>query len=104
MNISDKIIQLRKRKGYSTNKLAKLADIGQSTLREVEIGKKQPTIYTLEKVCTALGITLAEFFTPADEETNSLSPGVSRILDSVKKMNQDEIIVIQQLLDIINKK
>ncbi|BBB92699.1 MAG TPA: helix-turn-helix transcriptional regulator [Methylomusa anaerophila] len=63
MTIAERIIYLRREKGYSTNKLAQLAEIGQATLREIEIGKKSPNITTLEKICKALEISLADFFT-----------------------------------------
>ncbi|WP_094602605.1 hypothetical protein SPSIL_046830 [Sporomusa silvacetica DSM 10669] len=49
----------------STNKLAQLAGIGQATLRDIEIGKKNPNVTTLEKICQALDISLGEFFTEA---------------------------------------
>nr|WP_092072008.1 helix-turn-helix transcriptional regulator [Dendrosporobacter quercicolus]NSL48703.1 helix-turn-helix transcriptional regulator [Dendrosporobacter quercicolus DSM 1736]SDM35360.1 DNA-binding transcriptional regulator, XRE family [Dendrosporobacter quercicolus] len=62
MTIAERIIQLRRIKGYSTNKLSQLAEIAQATLREIEIGKKSPKITTLEKICKALEISLADFF------------------------------------------
>ncbi|WP_110955013.1 helix-turn-helix domain-containing protein [Anaerosinus massiliensis] len=70
MIIAKRIVQLRTEKGYSTNKLSQLAEIGQATLREIEIGQKSPNIVTLEKICNALGITLAEFFSE-DEDPNT---------------------------------
>lgn len=65
MNTAKRIIQLRTEKNYSTNKLAQLAGIGQATLRDIEIGKKNPNVTTLDKICQALEISLAEFFTEA---------------------------------------
>jgi transcriptional regulator with XRE-family HTH domain len=65
MNTAERIILLRTKKNYSTNKLAQLAGIGQATLRDIEIGKKNPNVTTLEKICQALEISLAEFFTDA---------------------------------------
>jgi len=65
MNTAERIIQLRTQKNYSTNKLAQLAGIGQATLRDIEIGKKNPNVTTLAKICQALDISLAEFFTEA---------------------------------------
>lgn len=54
--IGDRIIKLRQDKGYSTTKLASLAGITQSTLREIEIGNTSPTWDTLTKICKALEI------------------------------------------------
>ena len=65
MNIARRIIELREQKGYSTNKLAMLSGLSQGFVRQVELGEKQPTIVSLEKICIGLGITLGTFF--ADE-------------------------------------
>ncbi|MBQ2420406.1 MAG: helix-turn-helix transcriptional regulator, partial [Clostridia bacterium] len=46
MDIGSRITQLRKAKGISTNKLSNLAGVSQSYLREVEMGKKNPTVET----------------------------------------------------------
>jgi len=71
MIIAERVIQLRAEKGYSTNKLSQLAEIGQATLREIEIGQKSPNIITLEKICNALEITLADFFSEDKESDGS---------------------------------
>ena len=56
MDIGSRITQLRKAKGISTNKLANLAGVSQSYLREVEMGKKNPTVETLSYLIFALGL------------------------------------------------
>ena len=58
LNVGKRIIQLREDKGISTNKLANLAGISQSYLRDIELGNKQPTVEYLSYICDALGITL----------------------------------------------
>lgn len=62
MDVPKKIAELRRASGLSQNALAKKAGIGQSTVREIELGTKSPNVITLEKICDALGLTLAEFF------------------------------------------
>lgn len=66
MDVRQRITSLRKEAGITTNKLAKLASVGQSTLSDIESGKVKPSIDTLEKICQALGISLSEFF--SDEQ------------------------------------
>jgi transcriptional regulator with XRE-family HTH domain len=66
MKVGDRIVSLRERQGLSSNRLSKEAGVSQSYLRDVETGKSQPTIDVLEKICTALEITLAEFFAEDD--------------------------------------
>jgi transcriptional regulator with XRE-family HTH domain len=71
MVIAERIIHLRTEKGYSTNKLSQLAEIGQATLREIEISQKSPNIITLEKICHALEISLSDFFAEDKEQAVS---------------------------------
>ena len=50
MNIGEKITYYRKKKNYSVNKLANLAGISQSYLRDIELGNKNPTIEFLSYI------------------------------------------------------
>jgi transcriptional regulator with XRE-family HTH domain len=68
MDVGKRIKWFREKKGITVNKLANLAGISQSFLREIELGGKKPTVETLTLVCEALGITLKDFF---DDETVS---------------------------------
>ena len=42
MNVASRIIYLREQKGLTTNKLANMAGISQSHLREIELGLRNP--------------------------------------------------------------
>ena len=66
IEIGDRIRRLRAAKGITVNKLANLAGISQSYLREVELGKMQPTILYLSYICDALGVSLKDFFSEDD--------------------------------------
>jgi HTH-type transcriptional repressor of puuD len=67
MKIGKRIQQIRMKKNMSGNQLAKLASISQSTICQVEMDSKSPTIKTLEKICYALDVSLAEFFSAREE-------------------------------------
>ncbi|MBC8390576.1 MAG: helix-turn-helix transcriptional regulator [Actinobacteria bacterium] len=59
--LSDNIKKIRKKKGLSQDKLAKLADITHTTLVKIESGvNDNPTIKTLKKIADALEVTLDE--------------------------------------------
>lgn len=68
MNVALRVKQLREAKNLSQNKLAILSGLSQGMIRQIELGKKNPTVDSVSKICSALDITLAEFF--ADTETN----------------------------------
>ena len=46
--------------------LAKMSDVSPSTLRNTKRREGQLKIDTIERICTALGITLSEFFAEQD--------------------------------------
>jgi len=55
--ISTNIKKLRTEKGYSLEKVARLADLSLNTVMRVESGtNKNPTIETLTKIAKALGV------------------------------------------------
>lgn len=62
MDIGQRIIALRERKSWTTNRLANLCGLSQSFLRSVEIGEKGISVENLQLICDALGISLKDFF------------------------------------------
>ncbi|MBU0637006.1 helix-turn-helix transcriptional regulator [Patescibacteria group bacterium] len=56
-NISDNLRKLRGKKGYSLEKIARLADLSLNTIVKIENGVNQnPTIKTLTKIAKALDV------------------------------------------------
>ena len=67
INIGSRIKFFRTRKGISVNKLANLAGVSQSYLRDIELGKNNNIgVETLNYICWALDITLKDFFSMGD--------------------------------------
>lgn len=73
VDIAERIAAWRAKKGFSQNQLAQKAKLAQQTLSAVESGKKNPTVATLEKICTALKVSLVEFFSE-DFSSNEVRP------------------------------
>ena len=58
-NLAKNIERLRKAKGLSQEKLARLADVANNTLIKMESGEnKNPTLDTLKKVAKALDVSV----------------------------------------------
>ncbi|MCI6021078.1 MAG: helix-turn-helix transcriptional regulator, partial [[Bacteroides] pectinophilus] len=70
---------ISEQKKLSTNKLANLAGVSQSYLRDVELGNKNPTVEFITLLCRALGISLAEFFSEDTASTLINDPLITRI-------------------------
>lgn len=61
-SISQRIIKLCNQRNWSYYRLSKEAGFEQSTLKSILKEKNMPSLYTLEKICKALDITLYDFF------------------------------------------
>jgi transcriptional regulator with XRE-family HTH domain len=57
--LSKNLKKLREKKGFSQDRLAKLADVANNTVIKIEQGEnKNPTLETLKKLSDALGVSL----------------------------------------------
>ncbi len=60
--LGKRIAYLRKQKHMTQLAFAVECDIAKSYLSELEAGKRNPSLLTLEKICLALNITLSTLF------------------------------------------
>ncbi len=60
-NLAKNVEKLRKQKGFSQEKLARLADVANNTIIKMESGEnKNPKLETLRKVAKAFGVSVDE--------------------------------------------
>ena len=83
MDVQKRVRDLMKLRGWTDYRLAKEASLSHSTVTNMFNRNNAPTLPTLEAVCRAFGITLAQFFAdevdPAqltDEQRTLLRDGV----------------------------
>lgn len=67
MDAKERIQELMLSRGWTEYKLAKESNLSQSTIANVFKRNNAPTLPTLETVCQAFGITLAQFFSEGSE-------------------------------------
>ncbi|MCL5780437.1 MAG: helix-turn-helix domain-containing protein [Firmicutes bacterium] len=94
MEVGKRIVQLREKYGISRSALAKKSGVALSFVNSIERGEKEPTIHTLRRLCSVLGISLAEFFAE-DKEPEPISPDVRRLVDLANRLTprQREILL-----------
>jgi len=105
IDIPKRIKELTQQKNISSiNELSRLADVPQSTLATIMLGRTSPRADTLDRICQALGISLSEFFAVKEEEkiinhpetiikhaeTMELSPEQQAALKEYKNMPPSE--------------
>jgi transcriptional regulator with XRE-family HTH domain len=54
--------KIRKAKDISLSELGLRGDFDKHALSKIENGKKEITVYSLQKICLSLEITIEEFF------------------------------------------
>jgi len=58
MDIKEKMKHRRIYLGISQQDLAEMAEVGVATVKDIERGKGNPSLSTLEKLCDALGLEI----------------------------------------------
>ena len=66
MDAQRRIKQLMEERSWTDYRLAKESNLSHSTVTNMFNRNNAPTLPTLEAVCKAFGITLAQFFTEGD--------------------------------------
>ncbi|MDO4306924.1 MAG: helix-turn-helix transcriptional regulator [Eubacteriales bacterium] len=94
MDAQKRIRQLMEERGWTDYRLAKEANLSHSTVTNMFNRNNAPTLPTLEAVCKAFGITLAQFFTeddesPITEEQQKLFSTWSTLTDEQKRLLLD---------------
>lgn len=85
MNVSERLVELRKKCWLSQNGLAERAGVSQTHLRRVELGEADITIGHLQLLCDAMNITLQDFFC-VDRDTDQLSVAISKLTPKQKNL------------------
>lgn len=72
--VGERLRQLREDRGLTQERLAAEAGVHRTFVGKVERGESATTVDTIAVFCTAMGLTLAEFFGSFDEEFNVSGP------------------------------
>ena len=95
-NIVTRIDLLRAEQKLSMRDLAKKSGISKSQLADIILGNKIPTVYTLHLICTALGISLSDFFNFDNSiiRLRSKEAILIKIYRELSPMSQDALIKV----------
>jgi transcriptional regulator with XRE-family HTH domain len=68
INVAQQIRFLRERRNLTQRSLAEASGLSRNTLSLLERGQTSPTVSTLKRIATALGVDINAFFNQVDEE------------------------------------
>lgn len=93
MDVINRIDKLMKERNWSDYKLATESGLSSSTIANIHRRNTVPSISTLEAICSAFGITLAQFFTE-DSQTVQLNKEQQELFNRWVSLtdNQKELI------------
>ena len=95
--VGDRLRFFREQKQISTNKLANLAGISQSYVRDIEVGNKNPTIEVLFQLCKALDISLRDFFD--DDNKVLLNDPLSTRIYRLNSVQREALLAFLNTID-----
>ena len=84
-----RIKELMEKNGYNTYRLAKQSGISLSTLSSMFEHNTEPRIETLEKICSACNISVAQFFERSSRDISAEQDEILKIFDSLSRKHKD---------------
>lgn len=87
-DVPKRIKELCKQKNISFYRLSKISGIPQSTLTNILNRGTVPSIYTLEKICHALDISLSLFF--AEDKVYDLSCDQEKLIEFYVRLPEED--------------
>lgn len=98
-NVGSKIRALRQRRGLSLEKLALECDMNAAFLGHVERGMRCPTIFTLQRICEGLEISLAELFLEDTPDTPNAAV-IQHVSAKMESLTSEQAQHIADIVDI----
>ncbi|GFO58754.1 hypothetical protein GMST_10790 [Geomonas silvestris] len=96
-----RIKELRRRVGMSQDQLAERVGIEGKYISRIEVGRRSPSLETLEKIADSLDVEMKELFDFSHHSPEVASPrGIERALEGATK---EELTLIFKLIEAVRK-
>src|SRR5579875_1387522 len=99
MDVGTRLRELRESLNLSQYRLSKESGVAASAINKIESGNTRPTVDVLDRICSALGITLAEFF---DDDAGDMPPDVRRLLNTIRTLTPEQRELLDKFLRAMN--
>ena len=98
IDILSSISNYREARGWTEYQLAEKSGLPQSTISSWYRKGMIPTIPSLEKICSAFGITLSQLFAEG-EEAVTLTESQRRLLEAWSRLNEEQQEAVFRLIE-----
>ena len=102
MDTHSRLRQLMAERGWTAYRLAKESGLSESTLANIFKRNTVPSIATLEAICSAFDISLAQFF--AESEMVELTPELKELFDNWVSLTPEQKQAALQMIQAMNTK
>ena len=96
MDVKERLIQLQKQRGWTDYKIAKEAGLSSNTVSNIYRRNNVPSIPTLEALCKAFGITMAQFF--AEDNLVELTSEMMDLVERWAALTDDQKAAVWQVI------
>ncbi len=96
MDITKRLIELQKRYGWTDYKIAKEAGLSPNTVSNIYRRGNTPSMVTLEAICKAFNITMAQFF--AEDDMVELTPELRELFDRWTALTDEQKAALWQII------
>lgn len=101
--ISKNLRFYRLKQELTLEKLAEHSDLSSNYLSDIERGKKNPSLKSLEKICNALGIKMHNLFLEKTEApydiTDETNHNLKDLIASLPDYKKEKLLIFIQLLE-----
>jgi len=100
--VGSRIRSTRELMGLTRERFAELCDISDSFLADVELGKKSPTVRTLNKICVAAKIS-AEYIVSGTAPDGTVDERYTAVVTLLKSVNPERLQCCADMLTLLIK-
>lgn len=98
MNVLEKITKYRLERNWTEYQLAEKSGLPQSTISSWYRKNQIPTIPSLEKICAAFNVTLAQFFSDDDKNPFQLTKNQIDLIHEWNRLDENQKNAVLNLI------
>lgn len=102
MNIGERISALRKSKNISIYRISQETGISQNHIRDIEQGRRNPSVDTLSRLIVPLGITLSELFNE-NIQASFLTKEERALVENFRTLPDNKAALLLEMSAVLNE-
>ncbi len=102
MNIGERIFTLRKSKNISIYKISQETGISQNHIRDIEQGRRNPSVDTISRLIVPLGISLAELFNE-NLQVSFLTEEERTLVENYRTLPKKKATLLLEMSGVLNE-